>query len=131
MLYLEIEKMRFEDRLSISLRVDQNAENTLVPSLILQPLIENSIKYAIAKVMKDGIIEITANIENEKLHITVSDNGPNPDSSSSKSEQHQGVGLRNIEDRLSVLYPNKHTFSYGKNHPTGFKVEIWIPVEMN
>ncbi|MEM0910307.1 MAG: histidine kinase [Pseudomonadota bacterium] len=130
MLYLEIEKMRFDDRLSISFKIEQEAEDLFVPSLILQPLIENSIKYAIANMTEKGCIEIVAKIENKHLHLSVADNGPVLKKKPSISkEKDSGVGLTNIKERLKVLYPHKHNFICGINKPSGFKVDIWIPAQ--
>jgi two-component system LytT family sensor kinase len=138
MLYLEIEKTRFEERLTINMRVEAQAENKLVPSLLLQPLIENSIKYAIAKMATGGIINIIACCENNMLKLCVSDNGPvlvkKPediaiDAQSDVSTSYNGVGLNNIQDRLAGLYPMTHTFKISQNQPEGFKVEIAIPME--
>lgn len=136
MLYLEIEKTRFEERLTIDIRVEARAENMLVPSLLLQPLIENSIKYAIAKMAAGGTINIIAHCVNNRLHLCVSDNGPsfaknqeNREAENKVSALYSGVGLKNIQDRLAGLYPNNHTFKINQNQPEGFKVEIAIPLE--
>lgn len=133
MLYLEIEKTRFDDRLSITLKVTPETESLLVPSLILQPLIENSIKYAIANMETGGKIEIEAYCEDSRLHLSVADNGPG---SPKKVAQHLkesssgGVGLTNIRERLAVLYPSRHKFEITQSSPQGYKVEITIPMEL-
>lgn len=138
MLYLEIEKTRFEERLTIDMRVDARAENMLVPSLLLQPLIENSIKYAIAKMATGGTINIVARCANNMLHLCVSDNGPTvvtttvngkANKEGELSTSYNGVGLKNIQDRLAGLYPKNHSFKISQNQPDGFKVEIAIPLE--
>ncbi len=130
MLYLEIEKMRFEDRLSISFKIEPEAEDLFVPSLILQPLIENSIKYAIAHMTEKGRIEIVAKIENKHMHLSVADNGPVLEEKPNLSKRKdKGVGLTNIKERLKVLYPEQHNFIVGVNKPSGFKVDIWIPAQ--
>lgn len=132
MLYLEIEKTRFDDRLSIVMKIPPDTEALLVPSLILQPLIENSIKYAIANMEADGLIEIEATCENGSLCLTVADNGPGHEQ---KPLQHLkanvsgGVGLNNIRERLAVLYPANHSFETRKRSPQGYKVYITIPME--
>lgn len=135
MLYLEIEKMRFEDRLSIVLHIEPQAETMMVPSLLLQPLVENSIKYAIAHMPSDGVIEITAYCKKSMLHLCVADNGPGIESilqssNDRNNNEHKGVGLQNIKDRLAVLYANQYEFNISKNSPSGYKVDIAIPMEV-
>lgn len=134
MLYLEIEKTRFEDRLAISLKVQAEAEYMLVPSLILQPLIENSIKFAIANMAADGVIEIEAKIQNDMLHMCVADNGPGILKTSceqaSENKANTGVGITNIRDRLNVLYPAQHMFEIDDQADVGFMVKIAIPMEL-
>lgn len=76
MLYLDIEKVRFDERLKVSLDIDDEVKQALVPSLMLQPLIENSIKYAIGKMEDGGEIIVKAQRFSEDLLISVADNGP-------------------------------------------------------
>jgi two-component system, LytTR family, sensor kinase len=136
MLYLEIEKTRFDDRLSVRFNVEPRAESLLVPSLLLQPLVENSIKYAIARMVSGGRIEITAKCQNNLLHLEVADNGPNNQILSEADNDRQyaeperkGLGLSNIRERLIVLYPQRHYFEVIDRPTKGFKVIIEIPIE--
>lgn len=138
MLYLEIEKTRFEDRLTVKFVIEPQTEALLVPSLLLQPLVENSIKYAIAQMSNGGVIEVKAKYQNNYLNIEVADNGPAQDNaylaSKPKIEEHTasthiGVGLQNIVDRLNVLYPNNHSFKIIRGLTAGYRVLIAIPVE--
>ncbi len=134
MLYLDIEKTRFEERLSVDLQISERAEVLLVPSLLLQPIIENSIKYAIAKMNDGGVICIQANVVYKQLIMVISDNGPGkvdvPEIQNIHSHSHRGVGLKNIKDRLNVLYPNNHSFTIQTEPKVGFKVSISIPTEL-
>lgn len=146
MMYLEIEKTRFDERLSINIEVEPEAEMLMVPSLLLQPLIENSIKYAISRMESGGVISIQAHCVKGMLHLSVSDNGPGGaclEQATSKQgrTEHKGVGIQNIRDRLAVLYPNKHLFEVDcaksiddkdgsqKLTEPGFMVKIAIPME--
>ena len=138
MLYLEIEKTRFDDRLSVKFEIDKQAETLLVPSLILQPLVENSIKYAIANMSQDGLIEIKAKCFENRLNLEVIDNGPSQHDASldfsselelSNRTSHTGVGIQNIIDRLKVLYSNEHSFHIIRGEESGFKVQISIPIQ--
>lgn len=139
MLYLEIEKTRFDERLTVKFKVEPKAEPLLVPSLLLQPLVENSIKFAIAKMAAGGTISITAFCKNNSLHLEVADNGPASDNdedkdiqgnTAAKNVQHSGVGVQNIVERLKVLYPNNHQFQVTKEKRKGYKVKIVIPMEL-
>ena len=76
MLYLEIEKVRFGERLNLEVFVADEAANAMMPSMLLQPLIENSIKYAIAKSVEGGTIRITAYRRRDLLQLSVVDDGP-------------------------------------------------------
>ncbi|GAC34194.1 sensor histidine kinase [Paraglaciecola polaris] len=135
MLYLEIEKTRFADRLEVKFTVQPEAERLLVPGLLLQPLVENSIKYAIAQMEAGGIIEVSAQIYNNLLHLTVTDNGPNSDSIPTttaqllEKSQRGGVGLKNVVERLNVLYTNNHQFAITQGTNRGCVVNIVLPME--
>ena len=136
MLYLDIEKTRFAERLNVKFNIDVAAENLLVPGLLLQPLVENAIKFAIAQMETGGVIEVSAKIHNNLLHLTVADNGPNSDSIPSSKEQLRkegqqgGVGLKNVVERLQVLYAENHQFSIHKSTLTGCVVNIVLPAEL-
>lgn len=130
-LYLDIERIRFEERLDVEWVIAEDAENALVPSLLLQPLIENAIKYAIATCNDGGKIKILAKTFGHDLLLEVSDNGPgisnNTNHYTSKGE---GVGITNTKDRLQTLYDD-YSFTLSKNDPNGLKVNIRIPLEFN
>ncbi|RUO31809.1 sensor histidine kinase [Aliidiomarina sedimenti] len=128
MLYLDIEKVRFEERLQVFTAITEDAARALVPSMFLQPLIENSIKYAIARLEEQGTIEINARVEVETLVIQVKDNGPVAVHEIPKrSNKGGGVGLSNTAERLKALYGKQYSFNLFANDPTGCIVEIRIP----
>lgn len=138
MLYLEIEKTRFDDRLTVKFEIEPQTEALLVPSLLLQPLVENSIKFAIAQMSKGGVIEVTAKCHDGYLQMEVSDNGPVQDNAylEARSEakgqiasSQKGVGVQNIIDRLNVLYPDNHSFNISRGLTAGYHVKISIPME--
>lgn len=128
-LYLAIEKVRFEDRLTVIWDVQQTANEALVPSLILQPLIENSIKYAISKLEEGGCIAISAKVFGRDLMLEVTDNGPGADIKDGQMYRENGVGLQNIQERLGSLYKDDFSFSISNSQPSGIKVCIRIPFE--
>lgn len=128
-LYLEIEKVRFDERLSIDVDITEEAKQALVPSLILQPLIENSIKYAIAHMAEGGQLEIKAQVFANELLLEVGDNGPGAEIENGKLMNASGVGIANTQDRLKTLYENNYSFALSHNNPNGLKVNIRVPYE--
>ncbi len=130
-LYLEIEKVRFDERLDVEWDIAENCKTALVPSLILQPIIENSIKYAISKMESGGKITVGAKAFGRDLLLEVADNGPGAKVENGMLERSQGVGLPNIQERLNSLYLNDYSFAVSNNHPSGIKVSIRIPFEVN
>lgn len=130
-LYLEIEKVRFENRLTVIWNIEEASKQALVPSLILQPIIENAIKYAISKMAEGGIIRITAQSFGRDLLLEVSDNGPGAEIVGGKLHRNHGVGLPNIQERLSSLYADNFSFDIANNIDSGIKVSIRIPFEVS
>src|SRR3954470_6500375 len=127
-LYLEIEKMRFEDRLRPHFKIESETIGARLPSLLLQPLIENAIKYAVTPAENGADIWITAKPEGQAVRIEVADNG-NGEGAEISATQSTGVGLANIRDRLSQAYGGAHRFETKKNDRGGFSVIIEIPYE--
>ena len=127
-LYLEIEKMRFEDRLRPHFRIDTETIGARLPSLLLQPLIENAIKYAVTPSENGADIWINATREGQAVRIEVADNGDG-DGAALATGPSTGVGLANIRDRLTQAYGAAHGFATRQNDQGGFSVIIEIPFE--
>ncbi|WP_412972676.1 sensor histidine kinase [Glaciecola sp. MF2-115] len=132
-LYLEIEKTRFADRLNLDFMVDDDAKEALVPSLLLQPIIENSMKHAISKSEAGGTISLRAKIKHKRLIIEISDTGAENKRKEkvSKQDSSTGVGLVNIEQRLAVLYENDYQFNAMKGIEGGRISRINMPFELS
>ncbi len=139
-LYLGIELMRFEERLRTSFRIDPATEDALLPSLLLQPLVENAIKYAVSPQESGAEITITTQLVGPNLRITVSDTGPGLQTDASDNRLSgvsfdggepvsTGVGLANIRDRLAQAYGEEHRFDTVGAPEGGFAVIIEIPYE--
>lgn len=130
-LYLDIEKTRFGDRLHVEYDVAEDVKEALVPSLILQPAVENALKYAIAHMESDGRITIAAHREGDILSLKVSDNGPHTphDIHALLAKGNGGVGLVNMRDRLVHLYGERQAFSLSRLAPTGLCVAFKLPFE--
>jgi len=127
-LYLEIEKMRFEDRLRPHFKIESETIGARLPSLLLQPLIENAIKYAVTPNENGADIWITAHREGQAVRIEVADNGSGEGSELAASPS-TGVGLANIRDRLTQAYGPAHGFTTRENDKGGFSVIVEIPHE--
>ena len=127
-LYLEIEKMRFEDRLRPHFRIDSDTIGARLPSLLLQPLIENAIKYAVTPSENGADIWISAVREGQAVRLEVADNG-NAEGAEIAASPSTGVGLANIRDRLTQAYGTTHRFETKQNDKGGFSVILEIPYE--
>jgi two-component system LytT family sensor kinase len=128
-LYLDIEKVRFDERLKLSFDIDPAARSALMPSLLLQPLVENAIKHAISLAINGGSISVSASISGEKLLLCVADDGPGLELRYSSAPKGTGVGLVNCRERLKEIYGDSQVFSLGKTEPHGLTVMISIPLE--
>ncbi|MFW2831271.1 sensor histidine kinase [Sphingomonas sp. ID0503] len=131
-LYLDIEKMRFEDRLRTTFEVDPRVTQARLPSLLLQPLVENAIKYAVTPLEEGADISVAARLAGDKVQITVSDTGPglNDGAQRSTSSEGTGVGLPNIRDRLNQAYDGQARFETSTGPAGGFTVLIEIPYQV-
>ncbi|MCP5395765.1 MAG: histidine kinase [Sphingomonadaceae bacterium] len=140
-LYLDIERMRFEERLRTEFRVDPDAAEACLPSMLLQPLVENAIKYAVSPQEEGARITLSARLVGSRLRITVSDTGPGLQATQGQSRlpgnisglgpgvSSTGVGLANIRDRLAQAYGDDHLFEIRTPPSGGFTVIIEIPYE--
>jgi len=139
-LYLDIERMRFEERLRTTFHVDEATRTGLLPSLLLQPLVENAIKYAVSTQESGAEITITTQLVGSMLRITVSDTGPGLQNTAADNRLSgvtfdggepvsTGVGLANIRDRLAQAYGEQHRFEIIDPPEGGFTVLIEITFE--
>ncbi|MFV0276087.1 MAG: sensor histidine kinase [Parahaliea sp.] len=128
-LYLDIEKVRFEERLQLHFEVDEAAGSALMPSLLLQPLVENSIKYAIARSVDGGTIAIAARVFGGQLLLSVADDGPGLELRTGRLPRGGGVGLANCRERLRELYGDNQSFRLGTTEPHGLTINIRLPLE--
>jgi two-component system LytT family sensor kinase len=128
-LYLDIEQIRFPDRLDIEVEVAEPLLALRVPVLILQPIVENAVKYGVAKSRKPVAIRISAYEEAGRLHIKVKDDG---EVAAAEDESGStGVGLRNVCDRLNTRYGARAGCLAGPDPDGGYTVHLFIPVIRN
>ena len=127
MLYLDIEKVRFGEKLHLDFQVDDAAAEVNVPSLLLQPLFENSIKYAISAQTEGGTIGFRAWVADGYLNLHVYDDGPGLDADRPDSPSRKGIGLESIRQRLETLFEDNFRLVTGRDAGKGFSVEIALP----
>ncbi|TSB05447.1 sensor histidine kinase [Sphingorhabdus contaminans] len=128
-LYLDIEKMRFEERLRTFFNIEPAVENALVPSLLLQPLVENAIKYAVTPKEEGADISVTAQLVGQRVRITVSDTGPGLQPGQQDHSLSTGVGMANTRERLSQAYGDDQRFEYYVKASGGFEVLLELPYQ--
>ena len=139
-LYLDIERMRFEERLRTHFEIDDEAMQATLPAMLLQPLVENAIKYAVSPQEEGARISLSARVVGQRLRIAVEDTGPGVDGPIQNSmfdnlpegagrPVSTGVGLANIRNRLMQGYGPDHLFETRSQPGGGFTVLIEIPYE--
>jgi LytS/YehU family sensor histidine kinase len=125
-LYLDIEQIRFPDRLAVVIDVPDNLLSARVPVLILQPIVENAVKYGVARSRGPVTLRIAAHEEAGRLHIKVKDDGEgaavDPEGGGT------GVGLRNVCERLDTRYGQRAGCLNGPDPDGGYTVHIYLPV---
>jgi two-component sensor histidine kinase len=120
--YVDIMQVRFQGRLTVETEIVDAALDALVPTMVLQPIVENAIKHGIEKNIGEGTIEITASVENDLLVIDVIDNGPGL-----SDQRRDGIGVRNTRARLEELYRSGASFSLQSAAGSGTLAQLRIP----
>lgn len=125
--YLEIEKIRFDDKLEITYMVDERLLSVQIPMFIIQPLVENAIKHGVAKVARGSMIEIEVQqIDENYFQVAVRDNAKGLDMKDVDVFK-TGIGLRNIRDRLQELYKDNFSIQIQSKSEQGFEVQLKLP----
>jgi signal transduction histidine kinase len=126
--YLEIEQTRFEDKLKVRFDIEPGLEGAKLPSLILQPILENAIKYAITPSVDGGSIDVSARRDDAVLRIVVEDDGPGLPGEELHPRR-RGVGLANIRERLELIYGQRAGLIARNREPHGCRIELYLPLE--
>ena len=128
-LYLDIEKMRFEERLRTFFTIEPAVQEALVPSLLLQPLVENAIKYAVTPKEEGADISVVAQLVGQRVRITVSDTGPGLQPGQQDFTLSTGVGMANTRERLLQAYGDDQRFEHYVKAGGGFEVLLELPYQ--
>jgi LytS/YehU family sensor histidine kinase len=123
--YLDIQKVRFGDRLRVSMDIPAELLRAQVPNLLLQPLVENAIKHGIAKRVAGGAVRVAGARSNGSLHISVYNDGPGL--ATDWQTTNTGVGIANLRTRLQILYGDKSTFDLGNAGTGGVEAAVTLP----
>lgn len=124
--YLAIERVRFADRLQLDIRIEQGALSGLVPSFLLQPIVENAIRHGIAHCEDHGVIETVIRRDGASLHLRIRDTGPGVPA---MKQNGSGIGLKNTRERLHHFYQDRFEMKAAPMEAGGFEVAISIPYE--
>ncbi|MFC7421584.1 sensor histidine kinase [Iodobacter arcticus] len=122
--YLELLKMRMEERLEFNIHIPEGLRSAAFPPMILQTLVENAIKHGLEPKTEGGSLSVHAEIAHQKLRISVVDNGLGFGMAKSSGT---GLGLQNIRERLALLYKGNSLFSITENQPSGVCITIEVP----
>jgi two-component system LytT family sensor kinase len=130
--YLEIQRARFSDRLSVEIDIAPETKKALVPNLILQPIVENAFDHGIMARIGNGRIEVHSRRDGDWLHLMVRDNGPglHTDGSAERKTGHK-LGLYNTSERLEHLYGSRHRLQLSDASGGGLQVNIEIPFHVS
>jgi two-component system LytT family sensor kinase len=131
--YLDIEVVRFgADKLHVEKEIDPNTLDILVPSILLQPLIENSIKHGLEPRIHGGTVTLRSKLTGDRVIIEVADDGVGMGDRPRTGVQNSGagIGMKNVQERLEVLYGNQASFKVVSNPGRGTLVSIEIPADL-
>lgn len=133
-LYLDIEKARFPDRLHVEISVPESLEQARLPALLLQPIVENAIKYGVSKSRKAVVLSIEArHLDDHRMVVEVCNRLKNGGKEELAAATHEGtgLGLANVSQRLAARFGNRASCRFGAMAGGGFKVALTMPVETN
>jgi two-component system, LytTR family, sensor kinase len=125
--YMAIELVRFGDKLRFVKEVDANTLDRLVPSMLLQPLVENCIKHGLSSKVDGGMIRVRSRLVDGRLHLTVEDDGVGIPEPKLATLFEQGIGISNVNERLKVLFGNDYRMWIDSRPGQGTQTEIEIP----
>ena len=121
--YIDLEKVRYGDRLDITIEISGDTEDKTIVPLLMIPFIENSFKHGASKMLRDAWIKLFIQADENVLHFTLTNNKPSNETFAEKG----GIGLTNVKKRLELLYPNNHLLSIESTTHT-FTINMQVPL---
>jgi sensor histidine kinase YesM len=138
--YLHIQKVRFGERIQFIINVDKSSRNCMIPSMIIQPFVENAIVHGLEPKLGNGILELSISSSEEQLKILIKDNGLGMEeekikgffasADASEEKSHSGIGVRNVIRRLELIY-GRNVVEIQSQLGEGTEVRISIPNNLN
>ena len=125
--YLEIERLRYGEKLVVKFEVEPAAQDALVPNIVLQPLVENAIKHGISLRTNPGVVQVAAQRASERLRITITDDGSEGQAAPPSSRKGPGIGLANSRAQLDKLYGADYRLEMLKRPEGGTVVSLDLP----
>lgn len=125
--YLAIEQTRLGPRLRVDMVVSPETLDALVPSMLLQPLIENAVRHGVAPVIEGGTIRVGSTLNGARLQVTVQNSGPANSRLVPASDSASGIGINNTAERLKTLYAAEHKFGLQWPETGGCEVTVELP----
>jgi LytS/YehU family sensor histidine kinase len=122
--YVQLQKLRFADRLRVELDVQEDTYSALIPTLILQPLIENAVQHGVLMRESGGSVFVSIRRLGDELRVLVEDDGPGP---AAAEPERFGIGLTNTAERLRTLYADGAAMSIGRAASGGFAIQLSLP----
>ena len=129
-IYLDIERVRFGERLRTIIEVDDDAMDAILPSFLLQPIFENAIKHAVSKTLDPVTIALRGRMSDGALHLVISDDGPGLDAAATAEGSGRGIGLLNVRQRLESAYGDQFHLALSNGEGGGLTITIRIPVRI-
>ena len=126
--YLAIEQTRLGSRLRVAMTISEDTLDAVVPSMLLQPLVENAVRHGVAPLIEGGTVAIQSLIQNNRLLMTIRNSGPRTGAAFLQNgESSKGIGLSNTAERLRTLYGDDQRFSMRSSEAGGYEVTIELP----
>ena len=125
--YLDIEKIRFGERLKVTINAAPESLRAKVPALLLQPLVENAVKHGISQLTAGGEVRLDIALEERSLRIRITNDGPKLNGEISESDSKSGLGLRATRERLQALYEGEQALQIRSRPQGGAEVSIFLP----
>lgn len=129
--YLDIEKIRFEDRLHVELDIAPETLDAYVPNLLIQPIVENSIRHGISRMSRPGFVHVRTELQGDKVVISVRDNGPGIQGNQGSPAANFGLGLTTTRSRLEMLYGTNQELSVQNLPESGVETRIIVPYRVD